>query len=79
MLVNNIANNEEEELSYLTSLEEKMMKMDDKKETTPTATRCVRDEMTNTNEEEKTTPWATSRSKIGSNDVNKITSKFVYV
>jgi hypothetical protein len=56
MLVNNIANNEEEELSYLTSLEEKLMKMDDKKETTPTATRCVRDEMTNTNEEEKTTP-----------------------
>ncbi len=56
-----------------------MMKIDDKKETTPIATKCVRDEMTNTNEEEKTTPWVTSRSKIGSNDMNKTPSKFGYV
>ncbi len=35
--------------------------MDDKKETTPTATKCVRDEIKYTNEEEKTTPWATSK------------------
>jgi hypothetical protein len=59
MLANITTNNEEEELNYPTSLEEGMMKMDDKKETTPTTTKCVRDEMTNTNGEEKTTPWVT--------------------
>ncbi len=48
-------------MNYPTSLEEGIKKMDAKKETTPSATKCVRDEITYTSEEEKTTPWATSK------------------
>jgi hypothetical protein len=47
-----------------------MIEMDDKEETTPTTTKCTRDKMMDTNEEEQTMPHVTLRSKIGSNDVN---------
>jgi hypothetical protein len=53
--------------------------MDDKKETMLIAIKCIRGEMTNTNEEEQTTPWAQVRSEIGSNDVNTTLSEISYV
>jgi hypothetical protein len=65
--VNNIIDNEEEEPRSLTYLEEGMMEMDDKEETSVIAKKCVRDEMMNTNEKEQTTPQGTPRSEIGSN------------
>ncbi len=47
-----------------------MMKMKDKEETTLTTKKCAKDEMKDISEEQQTTPWATPRSKKGSNDVN---------
>jgi hypothetical protein len=40
----------------------------DEKETTPTTTKCAKDEIMDINEKKQTTPWATPRSKISSND-----------
>ncbi len=47
-----------------------MAKIDDEDETMPTGKECARNEMTNTNEEEPTTPQATKMSKVRSNDMN---------
>jgi hypothetical protein len=44
-----------------------------------TTTKCTRDEMTNTSEEEQTTPWTTPRLEIGSNDVNTILLEIGFV
>jgi len=70
MLTNNkqFLNSEEEKPRSPTYLEKGMIKMNDKKETTPITIECAKDEMMDINEKEQTTPWATPRSKIGSND-----------
>ncbi len=62
MLANNIANSKEVEPISPTYLGEGMTKKNDKMETTPIAKKCIRDKMTNTNEEKQTTLWATPRS-----------------
>jgi hypothetical protein len=45
----------------------------------PTNKEWEGDEMTNTNEEEQTKPHATTRSKVGSNDVNTTPLEISYV
>jgi hypothetical protein len=50
-----------------------MTKTYDEKETTLMITTFSEDVMTNSNDEEETTPWGTPRSKMGSNDVNTTT------
>jgi hypothetical protein len=37
------------------------------------------DVMTNSNDEKKTTPWGTPRSKMGSNDANMTTMEINFV
>jgi hypothetical protein len=44
----------------------------DKQETTPMITTFPETIMTNSNDEEKMTPWGTPRSKMGSNDWNRV-------
>jgi hypothetical protein len=36
----------------------------------PMITTCLKNEMTDVNDRNKTTPWGTQRTKMGSNDVN---------
>jgi hypothetical protein len=68
--MNNIANIKEKESRFRTYLGKGMIETDDEDETTPTTTKCTRDKMMDISEEEQTTPHATTRSEIGSNDVN---------
>jgi hypothetical protein len=75
MLANNVANSTKEEPRSPTYLGKGMTKKNDKKETTPIARKCIRNKMTNTNEEKQTMPWATPRSQVGSNDVNMTPSE----
>jgi hypothetical protein len=52
--------------------------MDDEEETTPIATKCIR----NNDKRQwgkQTTPWATPRSKGGSNDVNTTPPKICFM
>jgi len=56
-------------------LERENDKMNDKKETTPTATKCIRDNDGH-RWRKQTTPWATPRSKGGSNDMNTTPPNF---
>ncbi len=54
--MNNIVNSEGEEPSSQTCLGGGMTKTNDKEETTPIATKCSRDEMMDTSEEDETMP-----------------------
>ncbi len=56
-----------------------MMEMEDKEETMLTTRKCARDKMRDINEEQQSTPWATPRSKKGSNDVNMTPPKIGFV
>jgi hypothetical protein len=56
-----------------------MTEMEDKGETMLTIRKCVRDKMMDINEEQQTTPWATLRSKKGSNDMNMTPPKIGFV
>jgi hypothetical protein len=56
VLMNNIVNSKEEELSSPTCLGEGMKKMNGKKETMPTTTKCSRDEIMDISEKEETMP-----------------------
>ncbi len=56
MPMNNIVNSEGEEPSSQTCLGGGMTKTNDKEETTPIATKCSRDEMMDTSEEDETMP-----------------------
>jgi hypothetical protein len=59
-------------------LERENDKMNDKKETTPTATKCIRDNDGH-RWRKQTTPWATPRSKGGSNTWTQHLRIFFYV